>query len=594
MNRLMIRRSLAVSGIAAVVVALSTAAAGSASAAGTAPTIPLQLLAVNDLHGNLEPVGGASGAVTTAVDPVTGVATTVPAGGVANLATHLQQARVGHPNSLTISAGDMIGGSPLLSAAFHDEPTVLALQAAGLAVSSVGNHEFDEGKTELKRINNGGCRPDDGCYDVANPYTGAHFYLAANVIDTGTHLPLLPPVTVKIVNGAVIGFIGMTLEDTPSVVSASGVAGLTFRDEVDTGNRYAKLLRAIDVNAIVVLIHQGGEPASPVYNYNCDAGGPGAGLDGPIIDIARNLDPSIDLIVSAHTHESYVCTLPDPAGQPRLVTQAASFGRLFTDIEMTYDKHTRDIVRPSVSAHNVINTLDVTPDPTVQAIINKYKALIGPLANRPVGYIATTILGRGGTTPERPLGDVITDAQHAATSSATTGAADIAITNVGGLRADLVYPQSGVEGNGVVTYGEAFAVQPFNGLMVTESLTGTQLVTALHQQFTGTNAGSPRYLQISSGLHWSEQLGATGAARVITNSITINGAALIPSSTYRVTMNDFLAGGGDGFTVLASGTNRLIGDLDITVFTNYLTANSSSTTPLAPPALNRITFVPAP
>ncbi|WP_344137879.1 bifunctional metallophosphatase/5'-nucleotidase [Luedemannella flava] len=567
---------------------LTVTMAAPAAGAGQPRTIPIQLLAINDLHGNLEPPQGSSGNVTTL--DATGAPVSVPAGGAAYLATHLAQASATNPNSLTIAAGDLIGGSPLLSAAFHDEPTILALKAMGLDDSSVGNHEFDEGSAELKRINYGGCHPTEGCYDTT-PYPGGRFYLAANVLETKTHLPVLPPVSIRKVGGATIGFIGMTLEDTPSVVTAAGVAGLKFLDEVRTANGYAKLLRLAGVEAIVVLVHEGGTPASQVYNYNCDANGPGSGLTGPIVDIAKGLDPSIDLVVSAHTHQSYVCTIPDPAGNPRLVTQASSFGKLYTDIDATYDKRTRDFVRSSITAKNMIVTRDVTPDPAVAAIVAKYQGLIGPIANKPVGYIAGNILGRGGSTPERPLGDVIADAQLAATSSASTGGAQIALMNTGGIRADLVYAQSGAEGDGVVTYGEAFAVQPFNNNLVTLDYTGAQLLTVLQQQFTGINAASPRYLQISANLHWTADLSRTGADRVVADSVTINGAPLDLAATYRVTVNNFLAGGGDGYLELANGQNPLVGQLDIDAFTTYLTANSTPTSPLPVPPLNRISFL---
>ena len=567
---------------------LAVTLAAPAAVAAKPKTIPIQLLALNDFHGNLEPPQGSSGTITT-ID-ASGATVAVPAGGAAYLATHLAQARATNPNTLTVAAGDLIGGSPLLSAAFRDEPSILALKAMGLGDSSVGNHEFDEGSAELKRINWGGCHPVDGCFDPPRKYPGAKFYLAANVLETKTKLPVLPPVSVRTVGGARIGFIGMTLEDTPSVVTAAGVAGLKFLDEVRTANQYAKLLRVAGVEAIVVLVHEGGTPASQVYDYNCDANGPGSGLTGPIVDIAKGLDPSIDLVVSAHTHQSYVCTIPDPAGKPRLVTQASAFGKLFTDIDAAYDRRTRDFVRSSMTAKNVIVTRDVTPDPTVAGIVAKYQGLIGPIANRPVGYISDTILGRGGTTPERPLGDVIADSQLAATSSAATGGAQLALMNTGGIRADLVYPASGAEGDGVVTYGEAFAVQPFNNNLVTLDYTGAQLLTTLQQQFTGVNAASPRYLQISANVKWTADLSKTGADRVVADSITIDGQPLDLAATYRVTVNNFLAGGGDGYLELANGKNPLVGQLDIDAFVAYLTATTSPSTPLTPPPLTRISF----
>jgi len=581
-----IRRALALASAALLVTLVP---AQTASGAQPSKTIPVQLLAINDLHGNLEAPQGSSGSVTR-LNP-DGTTTVIPAGGVEYLSTALKQARAGH-NSLTVAAGDLIGASPLLSAAFHDEPTILAANEMGLAVSSVGNHEFDEGKAELLRMQFGGCRADDGCYNPPRRFPGASFpYLTANVINDDTHLPLLAPVWIKDVGGAKIGFIGMTLEDTPNIVTASGVAGLTFKDEVQTANFYAKLLKLAGVNAIVTLIHQGGQPASAAYNYNCDANGPGSGLTGDIVPIAQQLDPSIDVIVTGHTHTSYVCDIPDPAGQPRLVSSAASFGRLFTDIEGSYDTRTRDFVRSSLTAHNVVVSHDYAKDPAMTDLISTYKTLLGPIANRVVGYIGADIPGRGATTLEEPLGDVIADAQLEATSAAGSGGAVMAFMNPGGIRSDLTYAQSGSEGNGAVTYSEAFTVQPFNNLLETITLTGAQIVTLLQQQFTGANATTPKVLQVSKGFAYTLDLTKTGADRIVTSSITLNGAPLDPAASYRVTVNNFLAGGGDGFGVLTQGTNPLVGEVDLDAFVAFLTAHSSAGSPLPQPTADRITVI---
>ena len=585
------------SGLAlAATLALGAAVALAPSSAQSAkpeqpPLVPIQMLAINDFHGNLAPPSGSSGTVTRL--NADGTTTPQTVGGAAYLATHLQMARAGHPNTLTVSAGDNIGASPLLSAAFHDEPTILALNAMGLQVSSVGNHEFDEGSAELLRMQNGGCRTDDGCYDAGHPFPGAAFqYLAANVISDATHQPLLPPYWVRNVNGNQIGFIGVTLKGTPDIVTASGVAGLQFQDEVTTINHYAQVLQKQGVKAIVAIVHQGGIPASPAYNYDCNAGGPGSGVTGDIVPIAQQISPKVDLILTGHTHTAYVCDIPDPDGQPRLVTSASSFGRLFTDVEGQINTRSHDFVRSSLTATNVPVTRDVAPDPTVQAIIDRYNTLIGPIQNRPVGYISADILGRGATTPEEPLGDVIADSQLAATSSAATGNAVVAFMNPGGIRADLVYTASGSEGDGVVTYGEAFTVQPFTNLVETISLTGAQIVTLLQEQFTGPlNTTAPKVLQVSQGFTYTLDRSKTGADKVDASSIRLNGAPLDPSASYRVTVKNFLAGGGDGFSVLTQGTDPVISAVDIDAFVNYLTANSSAGSPLAPPPANRITVL---
>ncbi|MDI2128123.1 bifunctional metallophosphatase/5'-nucleotidase [Yinghuangia seranimata] len=575
----------------------SAAGTGTAAAAhgGNAPasTMNIQLLALNDLHGNLEPPQGSAGMVTTGYDPVTGKPVGPFAGGVQYLATQLRAERAKNPNSLTVAAGDMIGASPLLSGMFHDEPTIEALNKIGLDVSAVGNHEFDEGRAELLRMQRGGCHPKDGCYSPTPDYKfqGANFpYLAANVLDEKTGLPILAPVTVKYVNGALVGFIGMTLEGTPDVVTAEGVKGLKFKDEVETANFYTKLLKAVGIKSIVVLLHEGGLPSSGIYNYDCNAGG-SLGLSGPVVDIAKNLDPEIDAVVTGHTHQSYVCNIPDPKGNPRLVTSGASFGREYTDIQLTYDKRTRDIVRTGVTAVNKIVTRDTQPAKDMTDLIGEWNTIAAPVANRPVGYIAADVLGRGAKTAESPLGDVIADAQLEATKATDKGAAQIAFMNPGGIRSDFQYKAAGTEGDGVVTYGEAFTVQPFTNMMVTQTLTGQAVLDVLAQQVSGSNAASPRFLQISDGLTYSVDSKQTGAARIVAGSVKLNGVPIDPAATYRVSCNEFLAGGGDGFPAFKTGTAKLNGVSDLEALTAYLGAHSSAASPLAVPAANRITFV---
>jgi 2',3'-cyclic-nucleotide 2'-phosphodiesterase (5'-nucleotidase family) len=338
---------VAVAAMAATGLALTS---GTSTAAKNGPTMDIQLLSFNDFHGNLEPPGGSSGrlvidhkidsATGKVVDVTTDSLTPAGVGGVEYLSSKLAEARKGHPYSLTVAAGDLIGASPLLSGAFHDEPTIEAMNNLKLDVSSVGNHEFDEGYKELQRMANGGCIDDgaglnnqDSC-PGGKTFSGANFdYLAANVVYQGTDKTILPAYAIKNIKGAKIGFIGMTLHDTPTIVTAAGVAGLQFKDEVETANALVPVLRAQGVKAIVVLIHQGGTPGqqtwydqnnkpytvSPSYDAAC-ANGSSLAADSPILPIAERLDPAIDMIVSGHTHQPYVCSVPDPAGQQRMVT----------------------------------------------------------------------------------------------------------------------------------------------------------------------------------------------------------------------------------------------------------------------------------
>ncbi|MEV8569430.1 bifunctional metallophosphatase/5'-nucleotidase [Streptomyces sp. NPDC051322] len=557
------------------------------------PTVDVQMLSFNDLHGNLEPPAGSSG--TVAETQPDGTVKSIPAGGAEYLASSLRTARKGHPYSITAAAGDMIGASPMLSGLFHDEPTIEALNDIKLDVTSVGNHEFDEGATELARMQNGGCHPTDGCYEKGRTFPGADFpYLAANVTSEKTGKPILKPYTVWKKNGVKIGFIGVTLEGTPDIVTANGVKGLKFHDEIETINKYAKELDRQGVKSIVALIHEGGLPASSSYNYDCDSPGAGDGISGPIVDIAKGITPKVDALVTGHTHQAYVCTIPDPSGKPRMVTSAASFGRLYTDTTLTYDRRTKDIVRTSVKSVTSANHIVSRDQPKAQDIsdlISRWDKLAAPIADKPQGYISADINGRGATTPEEPLGDLIADAQLAGLAPADKGGAQLALMNPGGIRSDLVYKASGSEGDGVVTYGEAFTVQPFTNMMNVVDLTGAQLISALQQQVSGANEASPKILQVSKGLTYTLDMTKTGADRVVTDTVKLNGKAIDPAATYRVGMNEFLAGGGDGFAALGQGTNKLVGASDLDLFNAYLAANSTASAPIAPPAADRITIV---
>ncbi|MGW2701202.1 bifunctional metallophosphatase/5'-nucleotidase [Streptomyces sp. NPDC001340] len=577
---------------AALATAAALAAALPAQAHGDQGHHPLpsryqdvQLLSFNDLHGNLEPPSGSSGRVTE-LQP-DGTTKTIDAGGVEYLATHLRKARAGHPYSITAAGGDMVGASPLLSGLFHDEPTIEALNKLDLDVTSVGNHEFDEGARELARLQNGGCHPTDGCYNDEE-FEGADFpYLAANVQDEKTGKPILKPYWVWKKRDVRIGFIGVTLEGTPGIVSADGVKGLAFKDEVETINKYAKVLQRQGVQSIVALIHEGGFPASGAYNYNCDSPGAGSGISGPIVDIAKNVTPAVDALVTGHTHQAYVCTVPDPSGKPRMVTSAASFGRLYTDTTLTYDRFTGDIARTAVKSANHVVTRDVPKAQDMTDLISRWNTLAAPIGNRAIGYISADINNTG---TESPMGDLIADAQLAY-GRELDPKTSLALMNPGGVRAGLTYQAKGAEGDGVVTYAEGFTVQPFANTVNLQDFTGAQLIQVLKEQVSGVNAAAPKILQPSAGLTYTLDMTKTGADRVVTDSVRLNGAPIDPAATYRVATNSFLAGGGDGFPTLGQGTGDLVGGDDLAALEKYLTAHSSAASPLAPTAADRITVV---
>jgi 5'-nucleotidase len=603
------RRRL-IGGLAASLCALTGLAVSNSSvgAAPNGPTMDIQILSFNDFHGNLEPPSGSSGRIVvdhrldTSVTPAKAVDVTQNVGGVEYLATHLAEARQGHPYSLTVAAGDIIGASPLLSAAFHDEPTIEAMNLLGLDVTAVGNHEFDEGYQELQRMQSGGCIPDgDGannqnsCPDGS--FGGADFdYLAANVKYEGTNDTILPAYTIKNLHGAKIGFIGMTLKDTPSIVTASGVQGLEFTDEVATANALVPVLREQGVKAIIVLIHQGGNPAkqkwtdpngkvwdvNPNYDYTCGGGGSLIAASSPILGIAANLDPQIDMVISGHTHQPYVCDVKDPAGRSRLVTSASSFGRLFTETDLKYDRRTQDIVRASVEGANFPVSRDVPKDPAETSLITTYKDLVRPIASKVIGHITTDVTKTANAAGESQLGDLIADAQLADGSTVTNGQVPvIAFMNPGGIRADLTYAASPYgEPAGDVTFEEAFTVQPFNNYLVSLTLTGQDIYDILTQQVTGANAAAPNILQISDGFTY--QLGASGP---VDGTVTLDGTPIDKNASYRVVTNNFLQGGGDNFPAFKNGTDVYYGGLDIDAFANYLAAHS----PYTPGALTRIT-----
>ena len=564
----------------AVLAAATLTAAGVATAApaygappsnpgsGNAATTQVRLITLNDFHGNLQPPAGSSGRITLADG------TNVDAGGAAFVAAHVKQLRSEVQNSLVLSAGDNIGASPLASALFHDEPTIDFLNEIGVTASAAGNHEFDEGYQELLRMQNGGCHPTDGC-QFRPTFDGADFpFLGANVtFDNGE--PALAPATIKRVNGVQIGVIGATLEDLPSVVTPSAIEGLKFGDEVEAINRTSAALDRMGIRAQVVVLHQGDNVTGAGGPDSCNLvpGGPGS-------QIALGASSSIDAIFTGHSHQAYNCALPDPAGNPRPVMQAASFGRLLSVVDLRIDRASKDVVRSATIAHNHVVTRTVTPDPAVAALVDEAVTKSAPISNQRVGTITADIVRAGQPSGESALGNLIADSQLAATQS--SAGAQIALMNPGGVRTDLVFAGSPAgEGDGVVTFGEAFAVQPFSNILQTLSYTGAQIDAVLEQQWLLN--GPTRILQPSATLHYTQTLSNPIGDRV--SNITINGVPVDPAATYRVTVNNFLAAGGDSFSVLTQGTNLTGGPIDLDAFTAYLTANS----PVSPPATDRIT-----
>ncbi|WP_367133542.1 bifunctional UDP-sugar hydrolase/5'-nucleotidase [Saccharothrix sp. HUAS TT1] len=536
-------------------------------------TVDVRLIGINDLHGNIEPPTGSSGRVTLSDG------TQVEAGGAAYNATHIRNLQAQARNSVIVGQGDLIGASPIVSALFHDEPTIDVLNHVGMDTTAAGNHEFDEGYQELLRVQQGGCHPVDGC-QFRDSYRGADFpILGANVTKARNGLPALPPFWVEFRDGVPIGFIGMPLKDVPILVDPNGIKELKFGDEIAAANRYADLLNWLGVKSIVLLIHQGDNTAGGGPD-DCRTveGGPGR-------KIAEQVSPKIDAVFSGHSHQHYNCTVTDPAGNPRPFIEGLAFGRELSVVDLKIDKRTREVVRSATVARNHVVTKDVTPDPEVQAIIDLAKSKSGPIANRQIGTIAQDVPRAQNPAGESPLGNLIADSQLAAT---TGNGAVLALMNPGGVRADLTYASSPAgEGDGVVTYGEAFTVQPFGNILQTVTLTGAQLKAALEQQWQVVNGQQRQIvLQPSKGLSYSWSASAPIGSKV--SAIALNGVPLDPAASYRVTINSFLQGGGDGFSAFTGGTEITGGGIDLDGFTAYLTANPNT----VPPALGRITTTP--
>ena len=548
-------------------------------------TLTISLIALNDFHGNILPPYGS----VLAPDATNPSGTRVSAGGAAYLSALVGGLKRQNPErTLVVAAGDMVGASQLSSGLFHDEPTIEVLNLLGLDISSVGNHEFDKGSKELLRLQNGGCFAPalDGTAGVIGhdtcmnqgQFAGAKFhYLAANVRVKSTGKTLFPPYEVRTLDGVKVGFIGLTLRDTPSLVIPSGVADLDFEDEVATINGLATSLQREGVTVIVVLIHQGGQTsARTVQDKSCP------GLSGDIVKIADRLDPAVDVLVSGHTHQEYVCTRPSGL----LLTQSGFYGRLLTKIDLTVDRASGRVRAKDANNLIVVNDQGVKdaagnavplpshlsalqPDPEVGALVSRYGGLSATIADLVIGRIAAPLDRQTNAAGESSLGAVIADAYLAGASSADGASrpAQIAFTNPGGIRSDLTNSLS-------VSFGQLFDVLPFNNTLTSMDLTGQQIVRLLEQQWE-RSSGRGVVLPVSAGFTYTWDSSSPANApkgqghRVVPGSLLLNGKPLLPDQHYRVVTNNFLADGGDGFTVFQQGKNRQTGDVDSAVVKLY-------------------------
>lgn len=547
----------------ALVLPLLAACAGQAAPRSPAPLAPVTvgIVAINDFHGALEPPRQA----VSAPDGKGGTVQ-VPAGGAAWLASAVDTVKARHPNHLVVSAGDLISASQLSSSLYLDEPAIGVANRIGLDFNAVGNHEFDRGRTELLRMQNGGCQqntPRQPC--AVEQFGGAKFAFLSASTRTESGKTLFPASAIRTFGKGrarvKVGIIGLTLKGTPELVAPGGIKGLTFGDEADAINALVPRLKAKGADAVVVLIHQGGSQASGGNPGGCD------GLTGEIRPILDRLDPRVDLVVSGHTHKAYVCdyAVLNPA-HPLLLTSAGVYGELVTDIELEIDPGANRVVARRAS-NVIVQSQGYTgsrgavepsalypqfaPRSDVAAYVGTYVEAASTYARRPVGALA-------GPASGRVLGNLIADAQLAATRSA---GAQIALMNPFGIRAALV-PAA----DGAVTFGDIYAVQPFNNVLVTQSLTGAQLKAVLEQGFDAQ--GPEQVLAVSAGFSFRYDRSRPVGERIV--AMTLDGQPIDPAATYRVTSNNFLAQGGDSFTALAAQREATIGMSDLDALEAWL------------------------
>lgn len=570
-----------------VPVLLSACAAPMATRGPSAPSeaapVEVGIIAINDFHGALEPpkqsVFLPSHPAPTATDPdaVLGV----PAGGAAWLASAIDSLRAKHPNNVVVSAGDMISASQIASSLYLDEPTIGVMNRIGVEFNAVGNHEFDRGRDELLRMQNGGCAQFTSRKPCQlEPFKGAGFkYLAASThtADGGT---LFPATGLKTFGeGArkvTVGFIGLTLKGTPELVSPGGLAGLTFADEAETINAAVPRLKAQGADAIVVLIHQGGK----TDHYSSESGPqPGCdGLKGDITPILDRLDDRVDVVVSGHTHWTYVCDYAQINPAKRfLLTSAGVYGELVTDISLAIDPATRRVVgkhaenivvqsEPYTASRGPVANTDAVPRfaprPDIAAYVARYVDAARQYAERPIGKLSgpASRRGIGDVDYGGPLGMLIADSQLAATAGA---GAQVAFMNPFGIRAPL-----NPAADGTVTFGMLYATEPFNNALVTFTLTGAELKAVLEQSFA--DSGPEQFLTPSAGFTYVVDRSAPANARV--SRVTLNGKPIDPAADYRVTVSTFLASGGDGFSGFLKQRNPVNGAIDLDALEAWIKA----------------------
>ena len=479
----------------------------------------LRIVAVNDFHGQI-----SKGRRFNNKD----------VGGAAILATYIKNSRAGAPYSLLVNGGDNVGASPPASALLQDQPAIDFFNRLGMDVGTIGNHEFDEGLEEMLRLYNGGKHPKVGDWKGANfPTT------VANVVYKSNNKPIFPPYYIANVDGARVGFIGVVLKDTPTIVIESATKDVLFLDEVESVNKYVKELQGKGVKTIIVLAHQGGSQDAATGK-----------VTGPIVSMTEGFDDEVDVVITGHTH-----TLVNATIDGKLVVQALSYSQAFDEVDLVIDRAKRDVVSKK---GNVVVTYaeGVTPDAEIDKMVKDYEAQTAAKVNEVIGTASKRLSGDQNPAGESDLGNLIADAQRAQMGT------QFAFMNPGGIRAPIEA--------GEVTWGELFTVQPFSNDVVKMTLTGDQIYTLLNQQWQTNPDGTrrTRFLQISGlSYTWNDSLEWGNKVVEVRGA---DGKALDKAAEYSLTVNSFLSTGGDSFTILRSGKNKVVGPDDLTALINYI------------------------
>ena len=539
--------------------------------------LEIYLVAMNDFHGQLE-------AQDKRISPSGQIVRTSRVGGIDTIAGALEAWRAEDPQLLLVGAGDLLGASPALSSIWADEPTIEALNALGLRLSAVGNHEFDRGTEELLRLQRGGCsQPVAGkSCRLRGQFSGARFsYLAANVLNAENEQPWLAPYRIEEIKGVRIAFIGAVLQETAQLVNPAGISAVRFVDEVSSINQQVRAIQAGPaVAAIVLLLHEGGRTSEAFDQVDCTQ------LKGPVVDIVKQLDPAIRLVISGHTHEGYTCRIDD-----RVITQAAAFGHALTRIKLNFAQPSHKLEQ--ISVRNVLMVQDsFTADPLMRHFLDDLRSRSQTELTRPIARIASPVVtNEMNPAGESPLGDLASDAQLAATQ---LQGAQIAFINSSSIRTALDSRTPVAHAAQQVSYAQLAATHPYGNSLIMLTLSGAQIHALLEQQSLLADAQQTRrILQVSAGFSYEWEASTASGQRIIVDSMRLNGKPIVPAQRYRITVNSYMAQGGEGYTVLKQGSDKVdTGILDLDAITDYLVAQDKTGKPAgSATAATRITRI---